>query len=204
MKILHAVLILVLVSVISSTPIHAEEHPWTLRVHGAIIESSVGTQSSIEHGFSSSVKTGGGFGVGIEFRLSDRIGLEASVLFGGVEIKSSLSSGQGATQSLNLNMMPVNFAVPFHFDIGGRADLYAAVTFGVVRYLDIEWSYGAPGSGIAVDVDSDTAFGAALGLDVPFGKGRWAWSAGLRYMKTGIKGTDVDPLVATLGVAFQF
>jgi outer membrane protein W len=188
----------------ASTTILANDPSWTLRVHGAIIDSSGEDRTDVGTGVSSSVDVGGGFGIGAEYRLSNRYGLEFSTLFAGLEIDNSVSGGAGLVQSLEMSMMPLTFAFPFHFDAGDRADLFVAPTFSIVRYLDIETSISGAGVDSSVDVDSDAALGAALGVDVPFGKGKWAFSTSLRYMKTGFEGTDVDPVIVTLGFAYRF
>jgi hypothetical protein len=79
-----------------------------------------------------------------------------------------------------------------------------APTFSLVRYLDIETATGGRSAGASVGTDSDAALGVALGLDVPFGRGRWALSTGLRYMETRTGGTDLDPVIVTLGFAYRF
>ena len=48
------------------------------------------------------------------------------------------------------------------------------------------------------------AFGAALGVDIPFNKEKWAFCTGLRYLRTAVEETDVDPLMVTLGIARRF
>ena len=57
-----------------------------------------------------------------------------------------------------------------------------------------------------VDVrpEPEHAVGATFGVDVPFGKGRWAFSAGLRYMKSRGADTRLDPVIVALGLAYRF
>jgi len=204
MRIHHVVLAAGLMLAAASTSILAKDSSWTLRFHGAIVESSASDRTSVGNGTFSSVDVGGGFGIGAEYRLSDRFGLELSTLFAGLEIGSSVSTRAKAFQSFELSMMPLTFAVPFHFNTGGRVDLFVGPTFSIVRYLDIETYTSGAGVGTSVNVDSDAAFGAAFGVDVPFGNGKWAFSTGLRYMKTRAADTDVDPVIVTLGFAVRF
>lgn len=205
MRVRHVVLAAGLMLAAASTAILAKDPSWVLRAHGAFMESSANNHAEAGSGVESSIDIGGGFGVGAEYRFSGRLGLEFSALFAGLEIRSSLSAGSGVEQRLDLTMMPLTLAVPFHFDTGGRADLFVAPTLSVVRYLDVQTAAGATG-GVSsrVGVDSDTALGAALGVELPFGNGHWALSAGLRYLKTGIEDTDLDPVIATLGFAYRF
>jgi len=152
----------------------------------------------------SSIDTGGGVAIGAEYRLSNRLGLEFSAMYAGIQVDSSVSSRAAGVQYSTSSMMPLTFAVPFHFDAGGRVDLFVAPTFSMVRYENVEMAVNSARVGTSVNVDSDAAFGAALGVDVPFGKGKWAFSAGLRYMKTGAGNTDLDPVIVTLGFAYRF
>lgn len=204
MGILRIALAVGLMLAAASNTIPAEEPAWTIRFHGAILETSAEQQAGMGNGLVSSVDTGGGLGVGAEYRISRRLGLDLSILFAGLEIGTRLSSGSGLVQDLELGMMPITFAVPFHFDTGDRVDLYAGPTLNLVRYVDVRSYIRGTGWGTEVDVDSDTALGAALGIDIPFGKRKWAFSAGLRLMKTEADGTDVDPVIVTLGFARSF
>ena len=189
---------------VAFTPVLAKDSSWTLRFHGAIVDSSGESRTSIGDGIDNSVEAGGGFGIGAEYRLSPRYGVEFSTLFAGLEIKNSVGGSTGVVSGLELTMMPFTLAFPFHFDAGSRADFFVAPTFSVVRYVDIHTSVNGSGVDSGVDVDSDAALGAALGVDVPFGKGKWAFSSSLRYMSTGFEDTDVDPVIVTVGFAYRF
>jgi outer membrane protein W len=204
MRFHHVVLAAGLTLAAASTSILAKDPSWTLRFHGAIVDSSGESRASISDGIDSSVEAGGGFGIGAEYRLSRRYGLEFSTLFAGLDIRSRVGGGDGVATGLEMTMMPMTFAFPFHFDAGGRADLFVAPTFSIVRYVDIHTSVNVAGVDSGVDVDSDAALGAALGVDVPFGKGKWAFSSSLRYMRTGFEDTDVDPVIVTVGFAYRF
>ena len=203
MRIHRFVLAVGLILATAPQAISAEDSSWTLRFHGAIVDSSVETRTSIG-GVSSSVDVGGGFGIGAEYRRSQKFGVEFSTLFAGLELNNSVSGGRGLSQSLEMSMLPLTFAFLFHFDPGGRVDLFVAPTFSVVQYLDIGTFIDATGVGATLEADTDAAFGAAVGIDVPFGKGKWAFSSSLRYMKTGFEKTDVDPVIVTLGAAYRF
>jgi hypothetical protein len=41
-------------------------------------------------------------------------------------------------------------------------------------------------------------------MDIPFGKGKWAFSSSVRFMKTAFEGTDLDPVIVTVGFAYRF
>ena len=203
MRIHHFFLAAGLLLATASQAVPAEDSSWTLRFHGAIIDSSA-ARTSVGSGLSSTVDVGGGLGIGAEYRISQRSGLEVSTLFAGLEISNSVTGRAGLVQSFELSMMPLTFAYLFHFDPGGRVDLFIAPTFSVVQYLDIETFIGGTGLATSVGVDTDAALGAAVGVDVPIGKRKWAVSSSLRYMKTGFESTDVDPVIVTIGFARRF
>ena len=147
---------------------------------------------------------GGGFGVGVEYRVSDRLGLEFSTLFAGLQIEQAASAGTEAVYDLEMTMMPLTLAVPFHFGAGQGVDLFVGPTFSVIQYLDMETYAGSGGTGTGIEVDTDTSLGAAFGIDAPIGRGKWAFSAGLRYMASSPADVDLDPVIVTLGFAYRF
>ena len=201
-------LIALVLSILMLSAAVAEDSPWTLRFHGAIVESSVEQSATAATGGVSSrvdVGAGGGIGLGAEYRLSDKIGLEFSTLLAGVAIDTTFAAGgSGLYESLELSMVPLTLGVPFHFGVGSRTDIYLGPTLSYVSYVDTSYSVSYQSAQSVVDVDSDTAFGAAVGLDAGFGDGGWAFSTGLRYMKTAAGETDIDPLIVTLGFAYRF
>jgi outer membrane protein W len=184
--------------------VEAAEPGWTVRFYGAMVDSSAETQTS-PGGVVSSVDVGGGIGVGGEYRMSDRLGLELSALFAGLSIESSVGAGGGAVaQSLSFDMVPLTFGLAIHLNPKGRTDFFIAPTVSYVSYFRLETNIGLSGVTTTVDDSSDMALGAAFGVDIPIGKGKWAVTTGLRYMKTDARVTDVDPLIVTLGFSRRF
>jgi outer membrane protein W len=204
MSITRILFAMLLVSVVASPAILAQGSSWTLRFHGAIVESSASDDTSFDNGVTSSVDIGGGVGIGAEYRFSNRLGLELSTLFAGLEISTNVSVRPAAVESVELSMVPVTFGLPIHFDIADRVDLFVAPTVSLVNYRDVRTTVGGSRVSSSVNVDSDTGLGAAFGLDVPFGGDKWAFSAGLRYMKTKAEETDIDPVIVTIGFAYRF
>jgi outer membrane protein W len=205
MKIHNIVLATGLLLVAGSTAALAKDSSWTLRFYGAIVQSSAEGETSVGDGIVSSIDAGGGVGIGGEYRLNNRLGLEVSAIYAGLQFDSSLSGRAMGYQSSASSMLPLTFAVPFHFGTGSSVDFFVAPTFSIVRYEDVETFVSGTQVGSSIDVHTDTALGAALGIDVPFGKEKkWAFSTGLRYMKTGVEEVDVDPVIVTLGAAYHF
>jgi outer membrane protein W len=180
---------------------------WTLRFHGALVDTS--SQSSVSTGTGGtrvSLGGGGGFGLGAEYRFSRRVGLEMSTLLAGVDFEASVGVGsKSVTQQLSMSMVPLTLAVPIHFRAGKRADFWVAPSISRVAFMDFEVRIGIGGVNAGWNDDSDIALGLGVGIDVPLGKkGRWAFSSSLRGMKTEVRGDDVDPLIMTIGAAYRF
>ena len=85
----------------------AKQNGWTLRLYGAMVDSSTDTTRS-STGVVTRVDVSGGLGVGGEYRLSDRLGLELSTLFADMDMETSVSGvGGTAVQSLEFGMVPL-------------------------------------------------------------------------------------------------
>lgn len=202
----HLLLLLVLVIVFCTTA-EAGESPWTLRFHGAIVHSSAPREKAVANGVVGSIEvdTSGGYDFGAEYRFSERVGLELSVLFAALAFENKMSVGGTSTwESLEASMVPLTLGVPFHFSAGRGTDISLAPTLSHVSYLNISNSARAGAFESRIDIDADTALGAAFGLDRPFGAGSWAFSFGMRFLKTDAAGTDIDPLIWTVGFAYRF
>jgi len=204
MKVAHIVLGAALAGVVAGPAAAAEGAAWTLRFHGALVESSAARFAVDDGAFSSSVQTGGGIGVGAEVRLTERLGLELAALHAGLEIGARASTSPARFESFTLGMTPLTVGLPIHFHTGGRIDLYVAPSLNLVRYTGNRMTIATRGVAYRIDAEHDLAPGIALGLDVPFGKGRWAASLGLRYLRTAVDGNDVDPLIVAAGLAYRF
>ena len=196
-------IIIAVAFLIASTGLGAQAgNKWTLRVYGALVDSS--SESSVGvGGVSSSVDVGGGLGVGGEYRMSNRLGLELSTLWAGLDIESDVSVG-GVNQNLQFGMVPLTLGLTIHLNPRGRPVIFIAPTLSYVSYYQIETNIGWTNVSATENISSDMAPGATLGLDIPIGKGKWAVSTGLRYMNTDADDTSVDPLIVTLGFGVRF
>jgi len=204
---MKARIVLFMLALLVCATVEAGQPRWTLRFHGAVVQASGSHQSLAANGATFRVDSGtsGGFGIGAEYRLSDRVGLEVSTLFAALEIGSHVSTkGSALGERLELSMMPWMLSAPVHFRTGGRTDLFVAPTVGHVAYHNAQTSWRPWLAGTAVEIDSDIAYGAAIGLDAGIGSGsHWAFSTGLRYMRASAGDTDVDPLIVTVGFAYR-
>jgi len=205
---MNARIALVMIALLVGLTAEAAEPRWTLRFHGALVQSSGSGESTTTGGATFRIDSGtsGGLGFGAEYRLSRRVGLEVSTLLATFDVGTRVSAGGSSlTESTELSMMPWMLSVPFHFRAGSRSSVFVAPSVGYVTYHDTRMSLGAGQGTTTVEVGSDTAIGAAIGLDAGFGKrDNWAFSTGFHFMKASANGTDVDPMIVTVGFAYRF
>jgi outer membrane protein W len=205
---MKSLLIVFALALLACPVAEAGDSPWTLRFHGAVVRSSASRDATTTSGATYQVDLGasGGFGIGAEYRFSDGIGLEVSTLFAALELGANASARRSSfVESVEVSMMPLTLGVPFHFRPGRKTDIWVAPTVSYVTYHGIRYSARPWLAGTAVDVSSDTALGAAVGLDAGFGsQANWAFSTGLRYMRANAGGTEIDPLIVTIGFAYRF
>ena len=165
-----------------------------------------------------------GFTIGYEHRFSGLFGLEAVLLRTTSDIDGRLqgtfwindiNSGElietgplDETEELgDLTFTPLTFGANFHLTRGSRIDLYVGLFLGFVFYgdLDIE--------GEKVSMENGFTRGANLGIDVPFGEGKWALNVALRYQnidaeidEEGFEGDpiEINPLTLQVGASYRF
>lgn len=102
-------------------------------------------------------------------------------------------------------MTPLLVGSNFHFGGSEKVDLYGGPFVGWIFFDDIELL------GERVDVKDDFAYGATLGLDVPFGQGGMMFSGAVRYMIASAETDepdsatlDIDPWIVLLGLGYSF
>jgi len=143
-----------------------------------------------------------GWEAGIEFRFGKWIGLEFSYL------KATEDVDFGGTTIAKVDLTPYNLALNFHLIHGKYFDFYVAPVAAYVDWGNIKFT-----DGTSEAADSEIAYGAAIGLDIGFGK-TFAIIGGVRWLSLDITPSDpstsgsdsvaVDPLFTRVGVAFRF
>lgn len=164
-----------------------------------------------------------GFGASYEHLVTDRVGVEVSVLYSDLDIDVTAdgtvqlvdaATGQvlvtdSASDSVSGNLSASLVTAGFNYHFGnGPVDWYAGVFAGWAFFGDVKFPDGA------ATIDDDFTWGAGVGLDVPFGSGTsgWLFNASLRYYKVSakVKESDVrdevglDPIVLQAGVGYSF
>lgn len=108
----------------------------------------------------------------------------------------------------DIAIMPLTIGANFHLTPRRPFDLYAGPFAAFVSYDDLEL-IGEE----SIAIDDDVAFGAVVGIDVPFGGGSWYFSGAARYLSTEAdpKGSgpddhplDVNPWFVQVGVGRRF
>jgi outer membrane protein W len=184
---------------------------WRLKLTGASIQSTGGG------GFSSSI----GGGLGVEYRASDRFGIEFGAVTGKVDDKLGFDFfGEDVfTIETSLRVTPLLGRLNFHLTPGHKADLYLGPVAGWVRYGDIDVRVSAPGEGsLLVDHVQNKdgfAWGGHIGLDVPFGRSGFFFTSDATYLRSTVKPTarsaaegaaefDLNPLIVQAGLGIRF
>lgn len=160
------------------------------------------TFSSVKHSVQESDELG--WDVGIEGRFTKWVGLELDYVNATHDVEID-----GVTIG-RTTMAPLSATFNVHVVHTKIVDLYLGPTFSYVNWGDIELNTagGALFTTNGQGTDSETAWGASLGLDIGLGK-TFAFVGGVRYLDLdltldGTQNTKVDPLISRLGVAFRF
>ncbi|HEX4825563.1 MAG TPA: OmpW family outer membrane protein [Candidatus Polarisedimenticolaceae bacterium] len=146
-----------------------------------------------------------GWNVGAEVRLGKLIGIELDYIDATQDVKVG-----GATLG-HTTFSPFTGTVNFHLLHSSLVDLYLGPSYSYVNWGNLELNqqgqafFGSSGLG----TDSESAWGAAVGLDIGFGK-HFAITGGLRYLDVKLQASSssqsvaVNPLIGRLGVAVRF
>jgi len=191
------------------------ESSWTVRGFGvsfdpdddAITESLI-RPSGVSERSRLTLDRGEGVGVSVERHFNPRVGLEASAMV--AQLDSSLFFDLGndwEEDSADVDMLAFMIGPNFHLTPNKRVDFYIGPFIGLVDLGDAV--YRVLGETQRRDFDNEDVIGLQIGLDVPFGQKGWAFHAGARYMdlSTEIDGgreLSLDPIVATIGLAYKF
>ena len=197
---------------------------WTLRAFGAYARASADQdQVAFNTGTASEEKRKinlgahhGGFGAGLEYRplsgcdLSPwGVALDAihSQLDTHLLIDRPAAWGREEDQ---VGFTPVLLSLNYHLTPGKRADLFLGPSVGYA-FLD-SVSFHSLGTTYTESYKDGFIYGINLGLDVPFGaEHNYAFTAGVRQLFFKAKGNgtgsfdfDLNPTIATAGIAFRF
>jgi len=184
--------------------------PWHLKLTGASVQATGGG------GFNGSV----GVGLGIEYRASEHLGFEVGVVSSRVDAEAGFQLfGLDLGVESSLRVTPVLARLDSHLTPGHKADLHLGPVAGWVRYGDLAVRLRVPGHGTVladrVKNRDGFAWGAHLGLDVPFGRRGFFFTSDATYLKATVKpdsqaaaagalDLDLDPLIVQVGLGVRF
>jgi outer membrane protein W len=184
---------------LASLPALAQEEDHSFKIFGAASYVMPLSDSSVS-GVASSVEASDelGFELGAEWKATDRIGIEVSYLDATHDVEAN---GAGIGE---IDLRPWSFTANFHVLSRDHFSWYVGPT---VSYID--WSSLELANGATLDVDGETTFGAATGVDIGIGD-TFAVQLGLRWLDASVdspslpNAVSVDPLFARVGIALRF
>jgi hypothetical protein len=212
------IVVALLVIVPSSAVAQPAEQGWTLRFGAALIHSSASheTELSGDAAFRGEAESGWGATLGGEYRFNSIVGLEPSIFVGQLDADFVVTDGAEIYRDGDrLGMRAFSLAVDLHLIPNAGVDLYIAPSVSWIDFGDMEGYFPELDLREPLTAGDDVAPGLALGLDLPFGDGGWAFSARLRFWKAESVETDnppwrapirvdVDPLILELVAAYRF
>jgi outer membrane protein W len=214
---LSILVVLAVVLAAGSAPSAAADGPWQVKVSG------VSAQSTAGGGAEGPV----GFGLGLEYRVTPRIGVE----LGGFSSEVEDAEVEFFLPSLDfeneVRITPLLVRLNFHLTPGRRADLYLGPVAGHVSLSDVtsRWDgvvIATESVRIEHEAEDQLTWGGHVGVDVRLGNGSSFLTAGLTYLDVPLEldhpfagdptanlvpfpeDGDVDPLVFHLGYSYRF
>lgn len=159
---------------------------------------------------------GFGFGVGLEYYFTDRVGLEGELEV--AEIDSTFLFDLGNDWELDeddAETFGLFLGPNFHLTPNRNVDFYLGPLVGLVDVGSVDFE--TLGVNTEASVDSEFVWGARVGLDVPFAaESPWAFNASARWLDFSPEITlsnsaivetfdrDVDPITLSVGLAYSF
>ena len=185
------------------------------KVFGASVNSIVGGD------FDSAA----GFGLGLEYRASRRVGFELTALQSTIESQVDFDFF-GLVQigvDSKLEVTPILGQLDFHLTPDHKVDLHLGPIAGWMRYGDLETKVRShiPGEDTVeterVRTKDGFAWGAHIDFDVPLGQGGAFFTGGATYLNAAVKAAPgqaepgesdtilhLDPLVLKVGLGYRF
>ncbi len=204
-----------------AAPASANGEGWHLRVFAAGFDPDTGETVVNEDG--DDIRVGGdsdvGFGAGLEYRFTDRLGVELGIMEGAPEVSLSADvPGFGPIAVADTtNTVVVTGDLLVHLTPNRPTlDVYLGAGVASVSYGDLRYEVAGLDS-FDVRVDDDFTWSVRAGVDIAFGQDSdWAAVGGLRYIFTDLDLRQTDPPASepvsigadlfnfTVGLAYSF
>ena len=194
---------------------NAGDGPWRLRLFAVSMHPTGDTVFVPETGerIHFDANAGYGGGIEIEYRASQRLGIDFGALTASPVIDVLIDEVGVISASAQPRISPVYAGINFHLTPDSAADLYVGplVAYVVYSSFDLvtdpwflrEWFV----------TDNDWGIGINAGLDVRLGNRGWLLTAAFKYLDTTLEAsppdesigrTDIDPLIFSIGVGYRF
>ena len=191
------------------------QKPWRLRLDFSWVNPSGNFNSTYAGWETVGVSFDTGFGAGLrgEYQFSRQLGVELGVLAAGsVDVAAGIFGGTIGSDVGVSGFVPVTLGLNVHLTPNRKVDLYAGPLLTLVRYNSVDVWTAIGVAGTTESIETDTGWGASLGLDVPLGRHGWMVQANLRYIDTDMKDTGgiisfnskFDPVIFSVGVGYRF
>ena len=170
---------------------------------GALYSSP--TDDLTEDGTTTEADAALGFQASFEIMVNDKIGIEPGIQVANHDV--DFEDVLGESDLGDIDFTAVMATVNFHVLQRDNIDLYVGPTVGYVFWGDLTTDvFGPPET---FSADDEVAYGANVGLDIPFGEGNWEFSAGLTYLFVEVSldggpALGVDPIQGRAGVSYKF
>jgi outer membrane protein W len=208
MKTWKLALVLGVFVVVAASPALAVDEGKNFIRFGAQYVIPTGDYTDSATGVKVNAKDAAGLAVQYERKFNRLFGLEFGLAYSKHDFEA-VSAGTSFTIA-DATMMPLSIAGNFHVLKDKKLDFYLGPQIAYVTYGDLTFkgvAAGAPGEG----QKSDLGYGAVIGLDIPFGSGKWGLSMQMRYLQTqaeedvpGGVAVDINPLAIQVAAAVKF
>ena len=192
---------------------------WSIRLNG--VWSNPDGEVTITNEEDQLIRTqaGSAFGLGlaVEYRFTDRLGLEFGYLTGSESDFDIILADPGGdslaiTDALAFSIFEASLNI--RLVSNERIDLYIGPVVARVSYANLSFAVGD--ETLRIDISDETAFGGVLGLNIPLGQSDWFFNAFAQYLATELDAKDLDdpedsgttidfnPVVVGLGFGYRF
>jgi outer membrane protein W len=222
-RLIVGVTMLALMAVGGSTA-QGQEGTWSLRfnVAGTIPNSTQFDDGSMFVRLETNTDDTYGLALSGEYRFSQRLGLELGVQAGNeadVTFRATDPTGAALADPLDphprdgLQFTIVDTALNVYLASGG-VNFYIGPVLGYILFDDLDILAGRDLTPVHITTSDEFAYGAVLGLDIPFVNSGWFFTSSLKYLvvsydanvRTGAPAEkiDFDPLIARAGFGYRF
>jgi len=195
------------------------EPGWQVRVYGAWVNPDLGATETNDEGEPVSIGSGDafGYGLGLDYRASERISWSFDLLRVAPEL--TLSADLGPSLELRteerLQVTPLLLGMGWHLTPGGPVDVAVGPVVGWVQFGDVTFDVGDE-EPFRVVTANKPAIGARLAASTALGDGAWSLTGDVTYLKTDLEARNgdgssfdkrefsYDPLIVTVGVGYRF